>query len=379
MSNGQMLFEAIRAAMVGKTITPPETEAEMAALYKLAKHHDVAHLLAAALQGQLLQEDMTAALHRQYMTAIFRTEQLLAAQAELTEALEAAEIPFIPLKGAILRELYPERFMRTSCDIDVLVHEQDLPRATAYLCEHVGYEKTAQGPYDVSFTAVGGVHVELHFDLSATYASAEAAAVLQDIWAYASPVGESCFHYALRDDAFYFYHIAHMAKHFVHGGCGVRSFLDLTLLDRGVDGEVLAARNALLQQGGLLHFATTVRALAAYWFAEGEKPPHHDEAEAFILSGGSYGTHTNKLQNSQARHGGRVRFVLSRIFLRYDAIKYIYPILQKHKWLTPFYEIRRLFALIFSKSARRHLRRTMRASNDEISARAVFLQNVGLQ
>lgn len=36
-------------------------------------------------------------------------------------ALDEAQIHYIPLKGAVLRQLYPAPELRTSCDIDVLV------------------------------------------------------------------------------------------------------------------------------------------------------------------------------------------------------------------------------------------------------------------
>ena len=119
MPEKRLIFTAMRAAMEGTTVEPPATEEEMTALYRLAKRHDVAHFLAAALQGKLLQVDMTATLHRQYMTAIFRTEQLRAELEVITAVMEAAKIPFIPLKGSVLCDRYPDSWMRTSCDIDV--------------------------------------------------------------------------------------------------------------------------------------------------------------------------------------------------------------------------------------------------------------------
>jgi hypothetical protein len=40
--------------------------------------------------------------------------------------LEKAKIPHIPLKGSVLRKLYKEPWLRTSCDIDILVQEETL-------------------------------------------------------------------------------------------------------------------------------------------------------------------------------------------------------------------------------------------------------------
>ena len=139
MSDEHALFGAIRAAMAGTTVEPPANETEAAALYALAKRHDVAHLLAIALQGKLLPGDVSASLRRQYMGAVFRTEQLLAEQAAITAALEEAGLVFLPLKGAVLRALYPEPYLRTSCDIDVLVHECDLAAVKGVLIDKLDY------------------------------------------------------------------------------------------------------------------------------------------------------------------------------------------------------------------------------------------------
>ena len=52
----------------------------------------------------------------------------------------------------------------------------------------------------------------------------------------------------------YFYHIAHMAKHLQQGGCGIRTFIDLWILDNLPTIDTLK-RNDLLKSGGLLQFS----------------------------------------------------------------------------------------------------------------------------
>ena len=45
--------------------------------------------------------------------------------------------------------------------------------------------------------------------------------------------------------------------------------------------------------------------------------------------------------------GGKVRYIMSRIFLSYDSLKVLYPTLQKHRWLTPIMQVWRRFRLLF--------------------------------
>ena len=60
------------------------------------------------------------------------------------------------------------------------------------------------------------------------------------------------------DKMFYFYHVAHMAKHFEIGGCGVRPFLDSYLLLYYAQYRTESCCQ-LLRKGGLLTFAKAVK------------------------------------------------------------------------------------------------------------------------
>ena len=73
----------------------------------------------------------------------------------------------------------------------------------------------------------------------------------------------SKFRYEMTDEFFYFYHIAHMAKHFENGGCGIRPFVDLVVLDR-MDSENFSKRDELLKSGGLLQFARAIPQVEPY-------------------------------------------------------------------------------------------------------------------
>ena len=180
---------------------------------------------------------------------------------EICEALEQAKIPYLPLKGSVLRALYPKGWMRTSCDIDILVREADLERAVTVLCETLEYEKKGLGSHDVSLFSPANIHLELHYDLVEDARANNCAALLSHIWEYAHPKAEGSAEHVLSDEMFYFYHIAHMAKHFEIGGCGLRPFLDLWLLDH-IEADK-ARRDALLEQGKLLQFAEICRRLSA--------------------------------------------------------------------------------------------------------------------
>ena len=64
--------------------------------------------------------DIASALEQKQLAAVFRYEQQYEFQ-RICAVLEQAEVSYIPLKGLLLRNCYPEGWMRTSGDLDLLV------------------------------------------------------------------------------------------------------------------------------------------------------------------------------------------------------------------------------------------------------------------
>jgi len=358
----QTVFRCIKFEICGqseKMVLPRVSAQFLMQLYKLSKAHDVAHLVGDALNKSGAFENLPADTDEteratiakikekfdgQLFTAVYRYEKINYELERLKETLEAAEIPFIPLKGSVIRKYYPEPWMRTSCDIDILVHEKDLENAVSLLVEKRGATREAKGSHDVGLSS-NGVHIELHYSLIESDVLGKADIPLQNVWNYAEPIGETS-QYALSDEMFYYYHIAHMAKHFIHGGCGVRPFIDLWLLNR-VNTEKTEQRNELLLDGGLFKFAKEAEKLSAVWFGNEEYDATTREMEHYILQGGVYGTTEQRFAMSQSKKGGKIKYLMSRIFLTYKEMSIYYPSLKKCPILFPFYQVRRWFRILF--------------------------------
>ena len=120
----QTMTALIASEVCGKAIDPsqdPFSDEELAALYKLSKAHDLAHLVGDALiKNKLISNaEIKSKFEKQLMTAVYRYEQINYELNCLRKVLNEAQIPFLPLKGSVLRRYYPEPWMRTSCDIDL--------------------------------------------------------------------------------------------------------------------------------------------------------------------------------------------------------------------------------------------------------------------
>ena len=219
---------------VGEDVLHAITPETAIKIYKVGLSHDVGHLIADALDrlSLLPEDDIKKKMLGERSKAVFRFEQLNYETGEIISVLEAEQIPYVLLKGAVIRKNYPKPWMRTSCDVDILVKKEDFTRATEEVVQKLEYTAMPQGGHDISLYSGGGVHLELHYALFDDFRYGKALDVLNDIWAYTYRVKEDGYAYVFLDEAFYFYHIAHMAKHFEEGGCGIRSFIDLYYLDR---------------------------------------------------------------------------------------------------------------------------------------------------
>ena len=380
----QMLFALLRSAIRGTKLTDSErenySEDMLQDLLKLSAKHDVIHLLALGLkQNGLISED-NAEIEEYILKAVCRYEQLRYEYDILSDALEKAQIPFLPLKGSVLRQYYPELWMRTSCDIDVLVHQNDLETAIAYLSKNHNYVEKERATHDVSLFTQIGVHVELHFDLVEEGRAKSAIDVLKHVWENVSVHKGYKYWYDMTDEYFYFYHIAHMAKHFETGGCGIRPFIDLWILDHMDDVDIVA-RDALLSQGSLLKFTTVARELSEVWFGGKEADELTLQMQEFILHGGVYGSIDNRVAIQQKKQGGRFGYVLSRVFVPYAKLKRYYPVLEKHPWLMPIMQIRRWFMLLnpdVARMAKKEMAVNKKIERTEANEMNGFLENIGL-
>lgn len=349
-------------------------------LFVLAKRHDIAHLVADALdKNGLLDNDEVAKAFRQQRTmSIYRYEQIQYELDELCEILENEKIEFIPLKGSVIRKYYPQAWMRTSCDIDILLKEKDLEKAIKLLGERLGYTKVGRGTHDVSLYSPSNIHVELHFSLLEDSMANDASKMLDTVWDRVERNEKS--QKVLQDDFFYYYHIAHMAKHIEFGGCGIKPFLDLWILNEKIQFNQ-ERRDTLLMEGGLKKFEEVAKNLTYIWFGDQEHTPITKKLEEYILRGGVYGSTENKVAVQSSKKGRGLKYIFSRIWYPYDLLKKRYPRVEKCKLLIPYYQICRWLRFLFKgkkKAAIVEARESSKLSNEKAENMQKMLQEIGL-
>ena len=368
MDAKQILFSLIRAELDGTVIDAEYSDSITAdmlkELYSLSDKHDLSHIVGSALSKMNLQieGDTLQKFQKDAFSAVYRYQKLNYELSAVCNALEGAQIPFMPLKGSVLRKYYPKAWMRTSCDVDVLVREDDLDRAVKVLVDSLKYRSEGKGSHDISLFSQSGMHIELHYKLVEDGLSDAITELLNLAWDVASLKEGTSYHYEMPDGMFYFYHVAHMSKHFENGGCGIRPFIDLWILDN-IERADNEKREELLVQGGLLRFAQISRKLSRAWLCGEEHDTLTEKMQSYILFGGVYGNAENRIAVQQQKKGGKIRYALSKIFLPFNTIKLQYPILEKHPYLMPVMQVRRWFKLIFCGHAKRWIRELSYSNN----------------
>ncbi|HZT43432.1 MAG TPA: nucleotidyltransferase family protein [Chthonomonadaceae bacterium] len=135
----QLLF-ACAAAQAGGTVREAVDRAlsepglDWAAAARMSLQHGVAPLVAKSLSGfredPRIPSDVAACFARILAANGFRNRILFRETARLAQALEAANIPYLVLKGVGLAlTVYPDPALRSFADVDLLVRPEDLEAA----------------------------------------------------------------------------------------------------------------------------------------------------------------------------------------------------------------------------------------------------------
>lgn len=380
-TTSKIMFAILRSAICDEPLSEEQKlmldEEMLTEMKSISKKHDIINILAYGLNrnGLLKNDD----IEKEILKSVYRYTRLNYELTNLCTAFEKARIPFIPLKGSVIRKYYPEPWLRTSCDIDILIHDSDIETAKTYLLENLNYKLDGSHEYEISFYTAGGCHIELHFNLIEGDQSNPTAIVLKDIWNVAIKHENYNYWYEMPAEMFYFYQVVHMAKHFKIGGCGIRPFIDIFILNNmDYDREKCMK---LFSDCELLNFSNAVELLSNVWFNHLEHTEITRKMEEYILRGGVYGTHENHILIQQKELGGKFKYALYKIFVPYDELKKLYPILGKHRFLVPIMEVRRWFRHIFFwrlKRATRELKYNNDVTKDEAYNVKIMLEEIGL-
>lgn len=378
----ELLFSVLGSAISEASLSAKEkqlcTDVMISEILSAAKSHDIDNII----YSGLLKNGLVFGDDQRYKSTIFKTiyryENQKYELERLKSLLDENGIPYVPLKGTVLRDYYKDPWMRTSCDIDILIKKEDIEKAKGLIVNELNYECTFVSTHDISLMSQNKVHIELHFELKET--DFKESPLLTQIWDGGELVKASGCEYAMTNEMFLFFHIYHMAKHFKYGGCGIKPFVDLWIIKNKMsydENEVIT----LLKQEGLDKFYNYAVLLADVWFENQSHTEITKSMEDFILQGGVYGTVEQNLAMEQGAKGGAFKRLWGRIFMPYSQLKKGYKVLTKWPILYPFFQIVRWLKIIFGsgkKRAAEEIKRNQSVTQKERNTAKSLIDELGL-
>lgn len=152
---------------------------------------------------------------------------------ELHEAMEAAGVPYVVMKGSASAAYYPQPMLRMMGDVDFLVHREDAERAGAAL-KTLGFRETEEHDNPIHQAYIRKTDRESEWELHWRPNGIPNTKVGEQIWAMLSDSIETSRLretdngvYRVPDD---FHHglmmLIHTAMHLMHSGFGLRHLCD---------------------------------------------------------------------------------------------------------------------------------------------------------
>ena len=360
METVNLLIKLLTCALIGTVLNEQDKqqldEQTLNQIYKIAKKHDMAHLLSTALKKNSItvEAQLEEKFNKAQLDAVNRYLRIDMDKERIFHILNTAQINHIPLKGTIIREMYPEQWMRTSCDIDILIKPQDISAVQNEFFGKLGFKPFAQtSNRDISFATPSGVHIELHHTLLED--ENKVGQVLEKVWEYSNPSKGNAAQYEMAPEFFIMYIVSHAARHVTVGGCGIRPIYDLYFIlnKMSYNKNIL---DELLETVGLKTFFGVACELMNGWI---KNEPMGDTAlslQEYILSGGTYGSYENYISACVSGEGGKRKYLRKRFFMPIEDIKNRYPNVVKHPYLLNWYRLCRLCRAVIDGKTKRGIK-----------------------
>ncbi len=388
-------FQVLRDYLHRDKTTPPQ-ELDWARVCQWADAHKLGGIFyVQCASGLRSQPGLLSRMNTGFLAAVSRGANLGEDYKTLRDAFDQAGIPYIPIKGILIAEHYPDPELRTMGDIDVLVRQEDCERIRDLLLP-LGFENENwyinEWDYTLNYT-----EFELQAKIIGKDRPDEGAVnrYFNRFWEYAHPGEGSSL--LLEPSFHFFYLIAHIAKHLRWVGVGFRQFYDLAVLmsdcPERYDWDWIRQQ---AEQIDFFRFTACALAMVERWF--GVPSPYGTDClseELFqdltdkIFADGVFGfeNEANRIHAvEKAAQESKLplpllkcKTALRLAFPSYRALttskKYDY--LRGRPYLLPYAWIRRAFRGRNSGGAR-DLSAVLRSTRSEVDARTRQMQELGL-
>lgn len=295
----------------------------------------------------------------------------------LLDVFERDGIDVLPLKGYLLRDMYPTRELREMTDFDLLVRDDRSEKMKKIMAE-LGYEALNEVNHHAEYKKAPYVIIELHSKLLPDRFGHKS--YCSGVWKR-SKCCESFAHvYEMTIEDYLIFNLLHFEKHYHNTGCGIRFIVDLhAILRRYEDSLDMTYFRSTIDMLGLRDFTDTAFALERALFraepATANTQKMLDKMIALGAFGSNAGREMNIIDRLTPKSGnekiGKLRYYLQIVFPPVSEMKCSYPVVEKAKFLLPVFWVCRGVKTIFRnpKHISEHYQRVMSYGEDENKSR----------
>lgn len=385
MNNTQKgVLALVKSGLTGKASDLPKDFSLDAAEQLIYSHHLVGMVYEGAIKcGISKQEPVMQRLFQKYLHYVIQDQKQMAALEQLFDVFETNGIPYLPVKGAELKSLYPNSAMRIMSDADVLIHMEQYEQISD-LMRQLGYMEMEVSDHALVWDR-DIMHLELHRRLIPT-TSKDYYSYFGEGWQFAKHVEGN--RYTLQNEVDFIFLLTHYAKHYREAGIGLRQTIDLWVYLQKVplNQELLLQELAKLD---MVAFYQNICNVLACWFEDRPMDEKTEYISDYLFDNGCWGSRRNWIISqglrSSKRQGSvgkaRAKMVLEAIFPPVHNMQKRYAILNKYPWLTPVvWPVRWVEAALFRReNIHKYAYNLEITSREEIDSFEQSLQYVGLK
>lgn len=355
---------------------------------KLIHKHKIGNMIyyGAVNCGLDKQQPVMKELFRNCCTYLYAEAWQIKQLQKVLDLFDQNGIDYMPLKGTLMKALYPKSDMRYMGDADVLIKLEQYD-AIRPLLEQLGFEEKFESDHELIWFHPG-LLLELHKRLIPSY-NPEYYAYFGNGWRLAQPAVPGTTRYSMSREDQLIYQFVHFAKHYRDGGLGISHMTDLYLyrsVYKDLDEEYIAQEMKKLR---LYDFYCNVCNTLSAWF-EGAAHDHKTELiTRYVFGSGLYGTEASHAVAQSLREvsqtGATVENSKRAAWLHlmlpgFQDMAENYPVLRKLPVLLPvMWVVRGVHALFFKRQVLvDQARKSRYVSEETVSSFEKALHEVGL-
>ena len=342
----------IKSALTGEKYTLPE-DFDLKEAFDIANKHGIGSMFYYGALNCGIKED-NPIIQEAFLitcTSLSRNTRQKFEMDKLYAKFDETGIEYMPLKGAVLGDMYPKFEMRVMSDVDILIKLGQYDKIRPIMFD-LGYKEKDVTDHEIQWNKPA-LYVELHSRLIPSY-NKDYFAYYGDGWQLAKDCDGS--RYSMTDEDQMIYLFTHFSKHYRDAGIGLKHIVDLWIYRKSkpsLDEQYIKCELEKLQ---LQDFYNNIIDTLDIWFSDKKSNEKAEVITDYIFDCGAAGKEENNIISTMLKNSGKVnvtkysKFKLYwfYIFYPYEKMCVKYPFLKKAPAVLPIMWIVRFFGALLN-------------------------------